>query len=266
MKTNGNTLESKIEKLSIGGRNQFADCFDNFLDFQLSFFCNNPNDRQKELFDYSLKNPDFKAAMVEAMKAYGDEAEDFKDPLGGIFMSRISHGEKGQFFTPDSVSLLMSEIVGIKDDATVNDPACGSGRTLLNALKIARNEGKDIELYANDLSMTCAKMTLLNFVTNSVAGEVTCGNALTLDYENFTFFKIDRLRHIVAGTIFSTYWQYTLATAREVEEQRRKWWLDIAEKGWIKHYRIKQNDMPQEETKDFLPTEIKTGTQLSLFQ
>lgn len=265
------SLEKCIEKLSIGGRTQFADCFDNFLDLQLQFFCNNPNDRQRELFKHMHSNPDFKINMIAAMQAYGEEAEGFKDPLGDMFMHRISHGEKGQFFTPDSVSLLMSEIVGIEDGATVNDPACGSGRTLLNALKTARNEGKDIELYANDLSMTCAKMTLLNFVTNSVAGEVTCGNALTLDYEHFTFFKIDRLRHMVSGTVFSTYWEYTLATAREVEQQRRKWWLDIAEKGWIKHYRIKQDALPQEHIDKFedsytLPTEIKTGTQLSLFE
>ena len=259
-------LESLIEKLAIGGRNQFADCFDNFLDLQLSFFCNNPNDRQKELFAHAQSNPEYKVNMVEAMQAFGDAAEDFKDPLGDMFMSRISHGENGQFFTPDSVSLLMSEIVGLKDNATVNDPACGSGRTLLNALKVARSKGMDLELYANDLSMTCAKMTLLNFVTNSVAGEVTCGNALTLDYENFTFFKIDRLRNVNTGAIFSTYWQYTLADSEEVSKKRNEWWLEIAKHGWLKYYRPSKTEEPTKEP-DPLPTEIKVeeNGQISLF-
>lgn len=115
------SLEKCIEKLSIGGRNQFSDCFDNFLDLQLQFFCNNPNDRQRALFKHMHSDPAFKMNMIAAMKAYGYEAEGFKDPLGNMFMLRISHGEKGQFFTPDSVSLLMSAIVGIKDNINIQN-------------------------------------------------------------------------------------------------------------------------------------------------
>ena len=262
------SLEKCIEKLSIGGRTQFADCFDNFLDLQLQFFCNNPNDRQRELFKHMHSNPDFKMDMIAAMQAYGEEAEDFKDPLGDMFMRRISHGEKGQFFTPDSVSLLMSEIVGIEDGATVNDPACGSGRTLLNALKVARNEGKDIELYANDLSMTCAKMTLLNFCINSVNGAVTCGDALRMDTENFTFFKLDKVLNLTTGAVFTTYWQYTLSDVEKVQEKREKWWWWIAEHGWTKYYKSKPTlAQAVDERFESLPTEIKADEngQLSLF-
>jgi hypothetical protein len=180
----------------------------------------------------------------------------------------------------------------------VNDPACGSGRNLLKALEIARSEGKEIELYANDLSLTCAKMTLLNFMINSVAGEVSCGDALKLDYENFTFFKIDKIRNLVTGAVFSTYWEYTLANVNEIEEYRRKWWWTIAEHGWIKYRKFpmypsgtKYIDdegnvsdvkevygetaclphpkealaMIKNQKIDPLPTEIKTGEQLSLF-
>jgi len=182
----------------------------------------------------------------------------------------------------------MSEIImddKIHDGMSINDPACGTGRTLLMALKHLR-ERKDVEpkLYANDLSMTCAKMTLLNFCINSVDGAVTCGDALKLDYENFTFYKLDKVRNLFSGAIFTTYWQYTIANAGEVQEKRNKWWWWIAEHGWIKYYNIPKDLKMFSDTSDVspfiemknrnrnaandpLPTEIKVGEngQLALF-
>ena len=133
----------------------------------------------------------------------------------------------------------MSEILmddKIHDGMTINDPACGTGRTLLMALKHLR-ESKHVEpkLYANDLSMTCAKMTLLNFCINSVDGAVTCGDALRMDTENFTFFKLDKVRNLTTGAVLTTYWQYTLADVEKVSEKRQKWFWWIAEHGWVKY-------------------------------
>ena len=238
------SLEKCIEKLSIGGRNQFSDCFSNFLDLALSYFCNYMDERQMELRKYVEQNEEFRNAYKDALQCFGDDAEGYHDPLGDIFMSRISHGDHGQFFTPESVSLLMSEIImddKIHDGMTINDPACGTGRTLLMALKHLR-ENKHVEpkLYANDLSMTCAKMTLLNFCINSVDGEVTCGDALKLDYENFTFYKLDKVRNLATGAIFTTYWQYTLSNVEKVQEKRNKWWLWIAERGWVRYFKFPQ--------------------------
>ena len=232
-------LEKAIEKLSIGGRNQFADCFANFLDLALSYFCNNMDERQIQLRAKVGADIAFRDSYKEALQCYGDDAEGYHDPLGDIFMSRISHGDLGQFFTPESVSLLMSEILmddKIHDGMTINDPACGTGRTLLMALKHLR-ESKHVEpkLYANDLSMTCAKMTLLNFCINSVDGAVTCGDALRMDTENFTFFKLDKVRNLTTGAVLTTYWQYSLSDVEKVQEKRNKWWLWIAEHGWVKY-------------------------------
>lgn len=236
------TLEKAIERMALGGRNQFSDCFANFIDLALSYFCNNMDERQMELRKYVEENEDFKNAYKDALKCFGDDAEGYHDPLGDIFMSRISHGDHGQFFTPESVSLLMSEVLmddKIHDGMSINDPACGTGRTLLMALKHLR-ERKDVEpkLYANDLSMTCAKMTLLNMCINLVDGEVTCGDALKLDYENFTFYKLDKVRNLFSGAIFTTYWQYTTADAEKVQEKREKWWLWVAERGWVRYFKF----------------------------
>lgn len=303
-------LESAIEKMAIGGNNNFADCFHNFLDLALSYFCNNMDERQMVLRKRVEENENFRNAYQEALEAYGDCAEDYHDPMGDMFMENMGNVKLGQFFTPESVSMLMSEIVmdeKIHEGMTINDPSCGTGRTLLMALKHLR-ERKNVEpiLYANDLSMTCAKMCLLNFLVNSVDGEVTCGDALRLDWDNFTFFKIDKVRNFASGDVFSTYWQYTLADVEKVSEKRQKWFEWIFEHGWVKYKKypsiedlmdsyvsLETNDeekhdeneeyslsfeLGEEITKeslketameyvkeDPLPTEIKMGEQLSLF-
>ena len=271
-----NKLETAIEKLSIDNNNDFATCFNNFIDLALSYFANNMNERQMALRKRVEENDDFRKAYQEALEAYGDCAEDYKDPMGDMFMDKISHGQHGQFFTPEDLCTLSAELIGVgnvEDGQTINDPTSGSGRMLLKALQIARAKGREPILYANDLSMTCAKMCLLNFLVNSVDGEVTCGDALKLDWENFTFFKIDKVRNLATGAVLSTYWQYTLADVEKVSEKRQKWFCWIAEHGWVKYHHIpkeRKEDISKEifddvKDADKLPTEIKMGEQLSLF-
>ena len=224
-------LEAAIEKMHIGGSIQFVECFHNFLDLALSYFCNNMNERQMALRKRVEENEDFRKAYQAALEAYGDCAENYKDPMGDMFMDKISHGQHGQFFTPECLCELSANIVlgnDFHDGMTINDPTSGSGRMLLKALQIARAKGREPLLYANDLSMTCAKMCLLNFLINSVDGEVTCGDALKLDWENFTFFKIDKVRNLATGAVLSTYWQYTTADVEKVSEKRQKWFWWIA--------------------------------------
>jgi len=52
-------------------------------------------------------------------------------------MEFVSHGEHGQYFTPQHVCDMMAQITNMDKDlsqynaidrATANDPACGSGR------------------------------------------------------------------------------------------------------------------------------------------
>lgn len=302
-------LEAAIEKMAIGGNNNFADCFHNFLDLALSYFCNNMDERQMALRKRVEENENFRDAYKEALEAYGDLAENYRDPIGDMFMEKISHGQHGQFFTPESLCTLSAELIGVgnvEDGQTINDPTSGSGRMLLKALQIARSKGREPILYANDISMTCAKMCLLNFLVNSVDGEVTCGDALKLDWENFTFFKIDKVRNLATGAVLSTYWQYTLADVEKVQEKRQKWFEWVFEYGWVKYKKytsiedltdsyvsLETNDeekpneneeyslsfeLGEEITKeslketamgyvkdDPLPTEIKMGEQLSLF-
>ena len=264
-------LEKAIEKLDHRGGTSFPDLFYNYIDLQLSFLCNNPNEQQNKLRVRVNEDDQYRHALIDAMKCYGEAAENYHDPLGDIFMNRISHGHNGQFFTPEHICDFMARITDPQAES-IADPCCGSGRLLLAGLKVSRENGFEPLLYANDLSITCSKMTLLNLLINCADGEVTCGDGLLLDYENYWFYKIDRIRPIFGGAAISTYWQYTLSNITEVEEKRTAWWEARYNEGWIcanitRREHVETTDNTPDIVPEPLPTEIKMDSngQLSLF-
>ena len=260
-------LEKAIEALDERHATSFPDLFYDFLDLHLSFFCNNPDEHQQKLFKRLKQDEQYNERFIAAMKAYGDAAEGYNDPLGDMFMYRISHGQNGQFFTPTHVCEFMARIVDPMAE-TINDPCCGSGRLILAGLKVAREIKQEPLVYANDLSITCSKMTLLNLCINIAGGEVSCGNSLMLDYDNFRFFKLDRLRPFFGGAALSTYWQYTLADVEQVDEQRKTWYDARLLEGWVSANLTTKNtrETPKIEPQP-LPIEIKVEAngQLALF-
>ena len=105
----------------------------------------------------------------------------YSDMLGEYFTQHITRGHNGQFFTPENVCALMAGLHGANHTVTnqnVCDPACGSGRLLLQFAKVAPNN----YFYANDISLTCAKMTSLNFMFNGLRGEVACMNTISMEW------------------------------------------------------------------------------------
>ena len=203
-----------------GGRS-FSNLFSDFMDAALAMMCNNPSEHQQKLLQTLFSDERKKAAFLNALTAYGEAAENYHDPLGEMFMMRISHGHNGQFFTPETICDLMAEITDPVGES-INDPTCGSGRLLLSGLKKSRKNGQEPVLNGNDLSYTCSQMCLMNLLFNSARGEVSCGDALRMDLTNFRFFRIDRVM-MPNGKWMSTYWQYTLANVEEVDEQRNAW-------------------------------------------
>lgn len=225
-------LEQAIEAMGMNSGRSFSDLFSDFLELALTFLCNNPSEHQQRLFKETMSDDRKKAAFLEAFTAYGEAAENFHDPLGDIFMTRISHGQNGQFFTPEHICDLMARITDPKGE-TITDPCCGSGRFMLASLKVARGCGEDPIIYANDLSYTCALMTLLNLLVNGARGEVSCGNSLLMDVNNFTYFRIDRAM-MPNGAWMSTYWQYTISNLIEVDDLRNAWRDQMLSNGiWI---------------------------------
>lgn len=102
------------------------------------------------------------------------------DVLGDLLQGAISHGNAGQYFTPQPVCDLMARLTideaeqDSQEPRTVCDPCCGSGRMLLAAAKLRphwRFVGQDIDL-------RCVRITALNLALNNLYGWVLWGDSL----------------------------------------------------------------------------------------
>jgi type I restriction-modification system DNA methylase subunit len=117
------------------------------------------------------------ARMVIIMEADGNG---LTDCLGEFFQLRITRGRHGQFFTPQNVTDFIGAIT--MDETTLGktimDPCCGSGRMLLSAAKVNRNN----LFYGADLDYRCVKMTAINMCLNGLQGEVAWMNSLSLEH------------------------------------------------------------------------------------
>ena len=107
------------------------------------------------------------------------------DILGELFMTYISHGEHGQFFTPQHLSDMMAMMLDVErgeegKGKTVCDPACGSGRFFISAGKL----NKDLHFYGVDLSPICAKMTVLNMWLFDLNADIYHGDTLLMKMQH----------------------------------------------------------------------------------
>lgn len=104
-----------------------------------------------------------------------------QDVLGDIFQGGITYGEAGQYFTPEPLTSLMAELTSGQDQTgetkSVCDPACGSGRILLDIGK----RHPSWEFTGQDVDHRCAQMTAINLGLFGLRGYAVWQNTLTLD-------------------------------------------------------------------------------------
>lgn len=133
----------------------------------------------------------FAEMMAHLVLEYSKENP--QDILGELYEELgLSNPKNGQFFTSEDICDLMTEIT-LKDiDITgeinkngyvrINDPACGSGRTLLSALRYLKKSGinlNQVYVEGNDISLLCVCMTYLNLALAGASGVVKHQNTLT---------------------------------------------------------------------------------------
>lgn len=114
--------------------------------------------------------------FTQMLLTYRDRIRDdtsWYDFFGDFYMELSSNSKSkafGQFFTPSEICDLMTlltESQGVTG-ATVNDPACGSGRLALS--HHVRNLGN--YYVCEDIDPVCCKMAVLNFLLHGVKGEI----------------------------------------------------------------------------------------------
>lgn len=176
----------------VASRHSYDNIFSDFLTMTVCAFhpqniatrCEVPDQENEALYmgtiaRYKKEETREIAKLLPILMAHQYENE-YGDLLGRFFEEYITRGHNGQFFTPETICDLMAQMT-IDTKATgqrFNDCACGSGRNLLAAAKIAPNNF----FYGADVDANCAKMTAVNFFLNGLRGEVSWMNSLSLDW------------------------------------------------------------------------------------
>ncbi len=89
---------------------------------------------------------------------------------------------KGQFYTPAEVSLIMAQLLGIREaatsaDTTVSDPTCGSGSLLL---KVGAQARTPVTLYGQEKDAATSGLARMNMILhNNPTALIAQGNTLT---------------------------------------------------------------------------------------
>lgn len=141
--------------------------------------------KEKKLF------PQMLALLVQEL-----EIRPNQDLLGDIYMmAEISNKNAGQFFTPYSVCKLMAEctfnrkelgkVVHKKGYASVYDPSCGAGATLIASIEMCKemfkkyNFQNHVYFIGQDIDRTVANMCYIQLSLQGVAGYVTVGDTIS---------------------------------------------------------------------------------------
>lgn len=135
--------------------------------------------------------PEMLALLVMHYEEYG-----FCDLLGEIYMLlEIGRKNKGQFFTPYDVSLMMANItlekkmlsktVKEKGFASINDSACGAGSTLIACVDLCQNKlfkkhnwQNHIYCVGQDIDEITAFMCYIQLSLLGIPGYVCIGDTL----------------------------------------------------------------------------------------
>ena len=131
-----------------------------------------------------------------------------------MFLLKSKASSNGQFFTPDDLCRLMADItdsdVEEKESdrglVSVNDPACGSARTLLAHFmaKTRKDHSLAGKYYyeAADIDLPTCKMAACNMMIHGMQGKVVCQDQLSLPTPTAIFY-INEVRYPFPSGMYS---------------------------------------------------------------
>jgi len=181
------TFDKLFDLLAL--RHGYSDVFNDFLNYSIQSISMSGTYQERAYFasKYEEKQMDiFKKMFIEMIHI---TERNIKSDTGwydfvGTYYEYIANTSKkqgfGQFFTPQDIVDMMTMITGGDDPGTgkrINDPACGSGRTLISFH--AHHPGNF--LFGEDLDYTCCLMTVWNMLISGGVGEVVHHNSLMPD-------------------------------------------------------------------------------------
>ena len=152
--------------------------------------------------------------MVAEEMEKGNAFDLFGQLYEQMFLLKSKASANGQFFTPDSLCRLMADItdadveekVSDRGLIRVNDPACGSARTLLaHFMAKTRKDHSLAGKYfyeAADIDLPTCKMAACNMMIHGMQGRVVCQDQLLLPTPNAIFY-INEVRYPLPSGMYS---------------------------------------------------------------
>ncbi len=168
--------------------------------------------------DDQQKFPQLLAILVELLEF------EPKDVLGTLYSTlELTSKDKGQFFTPHTISEFMAQIL-IDDDLehinkpflTLSEPACGAGGMVLAFVKVMlkhqHNPAERLWVQCIDVDRLAALMCYVQLSLWNVPAEIIVGNTLSLEVRE----TWSTPAHILGN------WNSKLAQKAEAETPERK--------------------------------------------
>ena len=152
--------------------------------------------------------------MVAEEMEMGNAFDLFGQLYEQMFLLKSKASSNGQFFTPDSLCRLMADITddGVEEKVShigpviVNDPACGSARTLLaHFMDKTREDHALAGMYyyeAADIDLPTCKMAACNMMIHGMQGKVVCQDQLSLPTPTAIFY-INEVRYPFPSGMYS---------------------------------------------------------------
>ena len=194
---------------------------DSFCDFIISLF--STDSYKKEGFKPDVATPensDYIVLVSRWCEMVADEMDKgrFFDLFGHLyehmFLLKSKASSNGQFFTPDDLCRLMASITDADVEekvshigpVMVNDPACGSARTLLaHFMDKTREDHALAGMYyyeAADIDLPTCKMAACNMMIHGMQGKVVCQDQLSLPTPTAIFY-INEVRYPFPSGMYS---------------------------------------------------------------
>ena len=169
------------------------------------------------------------AGMVANEMDKGYAVDVFGHLYEQMYLLKSKASANGQFFTPDSLCSLMADITDadVEEDESdggmvrVNDPACGSARTLLAHFMAKTRKNHALAGHycyeAADIDLPTCKMAACNMMIHGMQGKVVCQDQLALPTPTAIFY-INEVRYPFPTGMYSIRVTYP----KKEEEERKK--------------------------------------------
>ena len=171
---------------SLGPKNGLIAVFDDFLELCLCAISFVPNEQQflNIVAKYGKDEVRTLADAFGLLDWQHYEAKIngvYEDYLGDFFMAyngKKTAQDKGQFFTPANVCVMMAQMISDRSYERIADPACGSGRTLTSHAFYSPHAATNL-YWGCDFDSRCVKMTALSMFLFRMNGVVIHANSLS---------------------------------------------------------------------------------------